>query len=547
MADAETSEPAEEDGAPAEALMATFVTFYSYKGGAGRTLALANVAVLLAQWNHRVLCVDWDLEAPGLHHYFKSLLEAPPKWGLLDFVSALAEGKSVSAKRFITPTKLRGLDLVCAMQTRREPPDWNLWYRRGFGEALEAMRNAWGDAYDFVLVDSRTGITDAGGICTVQMPDLLVLLTTASEQGLEGTFDVANRALAARKKLAFDRSALQLLPVLARFDQRVESAIAGAYLKRFAERMAPLCKPWLPDAVEPIEIAKLTKIPYVPNLSFGERLPVLEEGTEDPESVGYALETIAALLARRLGDADLLARNRDAYVAAAQSASAARRAQEGHFAFDAFVSSRGEALAKRLEKQGLRVFLDARDKVSAEARESSLRGARALVIVRDGTLSGAEVEDAASFLKTADPQTQRLVVVGKDGELPTLLRDALEIDGDAEAIAERVAVAVRTPPREGDPHHGAFGGSATRSGRTLSATFGDSYKVTLRVRATGRGLPLTGAVRFHLHPMLPNPVREVAVNGGVAELDVALPMPFTVGAEADDGATPLELDLKESK
>jgi MinD-like ATPase involved in chromosome partitioning or flagellar assembly len=528
--------------------MATFVTFYSYKGGAGRTLALANVAVLLAQWSHRVLCIDWDLEAPGLHHYFKSVLEAPPKSGLLDLAAALAEGKSVSAKRFVTSTKIAGLDLICATQSRREPPDWNLWYRRGFGEALEAMRSAWNDAYDFVLVDSRTGITDAGGICTVQMPDLLVLLTTASEQGLEGTFDVAHRALAARKKLAFDRATLQLLPVLARFDQRVESAIASSYLKRFAERMGPLCKTWLPDAVEPIEIAKLTKIPYVPSLSFGEKLPVLEEGTEDPESVGYALETIAALLARRLSDADLLARNRDAYVASAQSASATRRAQEGLFAFDAFVVARGDdALAKLLEKEGLRVFVDARDKVSAEMRESNLRGARSLVIVRDGPLSGAEVEDAASFLKTADRGKQRLVVVGDGSELPTLLRDALELSGDAVAIAERIAVAVRTPPRENDPHHGAFGGASTRRGRTLSAHFADAFHVTLRVRATPRGLPLAGSVRFHLHPMLPNPVRDVPVKDGAAELELALPVPFTVGAEADDGKTPLELYVVKEK
>ncbi len=526
--------------------MATFVTFYSYKGGAGRTLALANVAVLLAQWNHRVLCIDWDLEAPGLHHYFK----VTPKAGLLDLASALADGKSVSAKRFVTPAK--NVDLICATQTRRDPPDWNMWYRRGFGEALEAMRAQWNEAYDFVLVDSRTGITDAGGICTVQMPDVLVLLTTASEQGLEGTFDVAHRALAARKKLAFDRAALQLLPVLARFDQRVESAIAMTYLKRFAERMGPLCKSWLPDAVEPMEIAKLTKIPYVPNLSFGEKLPVLEEGTEDPESVGYALETIAALLARRLSDADLLARNRDAYVASAQSASAAQRASQGHFAFDVFLSARGApattALAKLLEKEGLRVFVDARDKVSAETRESSLRGARALVIVREGPLSGAEVEDAASFLKTADSSTQRLVVVGDPrGELPTLLRDALALDGDEAAIAERIAVAVRTTPRDSDPHHGAFGGASTRRGRTLSATFADAFHVTLRVRATPRGAPLTGTVRFHLPPMLPSAVRDVPVKDGVAELELALPVPFTIGAEADDGKTPLELYVAKEK
>jgi hypothetical protein len=48
----------------------SIVTFYSYKGGVGRTMALANVATLLAQRGQRVLVVDFDLEAPGLHRYF---------------------------------------------------------------------------------------------------------------------------------------------------------------------------------------------------------------------------------------------------------------------------------------------------------------------------------------------------------------------------------------------------------------------------------------------------------------------------------------------
>ena len=49
----------------------TIVTFYSYKGGVGRTFALANVGAALATWGFRVLCIDWDLDAPGLGQYFK--------------------------------------------------------------------------------------------------------------------------------------------------------------------------------------------------------------------------------------------------------------------------------------------------------------------------------------------------------------------------------------------------------------------------------------------------------------------------------------------
>jgi MinD-like ATPase involved in chromosome partitioning or flagellar assembly len=44
-------------------------TFYSYKGGVGRTMALANVAALLSR-SSRVLVIDWDLEAPGVRGFF---------------------------------------------------------------------------------------------------------------------------------------------------------------------------------------------------------------------------------------------------------------------------------------------------------------------------------------------------------------------------------------------------------------------------------------------------------------------------------------------
>lgn len=53
--------------------MGSIITFYSYKGGVGRTMAVANIAVLLARKGLRVLVVDWDLEAPGLHRYFTDL------------------------------------------------------------------------------------------------------------------------------------------------------------------------------------------------------------------------------------------------------------------------------------------------------------------------------------------------------------------------------------------------------------------------------------------------------------------------------------------
>src|SRR5262249_45201222 len=61
-------------------------TFYSYKGGVGRSFVLANPAVILSQWGFHVLAVDWDIEAPGLIHYFEKFMSGAPS-GVLDFLT----------------------------------------------------------------------------------------------------------------------------------------------------------------------------------------------------------------------------------------------------------------------------------------------------------------------------------------------------------------------------------------------------------------------------------------------------------------------------
>jgi len=65
------------------------ITFYSFKGGVGRTMAVANIAWILASTGRRVLTVDWDLESPGLHRYFAPFLadrELTATDGLIDFL-----------------------------------------------------------------------------------------------------------------------------------------------------------------------------------------------------------------------------------------------------------------------------------------------------------------------------------------------------------------------------------------------------------------------------------------------------------------------------
>ena len=55
----------------------TVVTFYSYKGGVGRSMAVANIAWLLAStYGKRVVVVDWDLEAPDCTGFSESRMRS---------------------------------------------------------------------------------------------------------------------------------------------------------------------------------------------------------------------------------------------------------------------------------------------------------------------------------------------------------------------------------------------------------------------------------------------------------------------------------------
>lgn len=250
----------------------TVITFYSYKGGVGRTLALANTAALLAQWGYRVLCVDWDLEAPGLHLYYKPWLETPSHPGLTEWLHAVVEGRQPAWEEYITPVRLPGertsLFLMPAgVQDegyigRMQALDWKQLYdTHQLGAVLETLRQQWKSAFDFILIDSRAGITDIGGICTIQLPDLLVLLFTANEQSLYGAIDVAQRADRFRNRLPFDRARLTVLPVATRFEGRFEYQIAQEWLQTFATALTPLYTSWLHKDVPSKLILHFTRIP----------------------------------------------------------------------------------------------------------------------------------------------------------------------------------------------------------------------------------------------------------------------------------------------
>jgi MinD-like ATPase involved in chromosome partitioning or flagellar assembly/predicted acylesterase/phospholipase RssA len=208
------------------------ITFYSYKGGTGRSMMLANVAWLLASQGKNVLVIDWDLEAPGLHRYFSPFIEDKElsfSDGLINFVddfrtkamSPPPPGETPASRwyaeyadisQYAVALGWEGFDSAGGrldfVPAGRQDEDYstlvNAFVWKNFYEELggslfleEAARLMRRD-YDYVLIDSRTGVSDTSGICTVKMPDALVVCFTLNNQSINGAAAVADYVFARR-------------------------------------------------------------------------------------------------------------------------------------------------------------------------------------------------------------------------------------------------------------------------------------------------------------------------------------------------------------
>ncbi|MCP4287152.1 MAG: tetratricopeptide repeat protein, partial [Gammaproteobacteria bacterium] len=294
--------------------MSRIITFYSYKGGVGRTLALANIGILLAKRNKRVLLMDWDLEAPGLDRYFypHQRQEPYPEQGIMQLLACATTDPNEDWRNHVQRVNVRpqGDKQDCTLSfipSGVAAPDYadqvrSFSWPEFLGEhdggiILERWRGEWKQEFDFILIDSRTGITDTGGICTILLPDFMVLVFTANEQSFQGALAVEESAQIERRNLSVPRPPLMILPLLSRFDRRDEIDEADVWLERFSSGLKSIYADWLPKQFEPLQILELTKVPYVTRFSFGEPLPVLTHNLTDPDLLGFYLENCTRLLA----------------------------------------------------------------------------------------------------------------------------------------------------------------------------------------------------------------------------------------------------------
>jgi len=312
-----------------------FIAFYSYKGGVGRSLALANLACLLAWQGRKVLIIDLDLETPGQHQtslFRGSYRPGTPIRGILDLLTTYHAHQATHRSdeeppvfewdlhRFIRRSTLFDpsdpssddtadyTDDTSPKPTPKPAPPGSVWLLPAGGgkvdEVYQAKLADWdwdkffedqgeavlhelrwrlrGEGFDDVLIDSRTGLSDVFYVSTLCLADTVICLSSLNRQNLEGT-DLALRTLAApqnRERYGDKRMLLVLSPLP--YDLLSEPEITQRLVE--IRNNYPHLAGWVAE------------LPFVPRLALDETILVAE--SSDPQQSGSRyVQQMARLLA----------------------------------------------------------------------------------------------------------------------------------------------------------------------------------------------------------------------------------------------------------
>ena len=278
-------------------------TFYSYKGGVGRTVALANLAELFYQAGLRVLVVDWDLTAPGLESYFPTLepqqVLAQP--GLIDMLLQYKEYMSnapvdnapfalENPSHYLIPVYDDGfapgsLHLLTAGRRLSAQPlayqqavltfDWQEFYDIWEGERYFTwLRAQFAELADIVLLDCRAGFSEMGNVCTYHLADVVLLFCAPEPQNLDGAYAMAQQFTSAKVRQVRADEPLKVIVVPSRIEEQAGAAeqlrCKYEFVRRFnAQNFA--------DAVDLIttgEAMWALRIPQAPTAAVLDTLPV---------------------------------------------------------------------------------------------------------------------------------------------------------------------------------------------------------------------------------------------------------------------------------
>ncbi|HND29693.1 MAG TPA: P-loop NTPase [Myxococcota bacterium] len=182
----------------------TIITFFSHKGGVGRTTAMVATALNLARAGKRLLLVDLDLEAPGLGSIFGG--SAGPE-GLLDLLM-LDQIEGPDLERMVIQVNDDALikegepirvlpagevDIAYMEMLARLDLGTSGSRPRMVGRLkglFDRIQSQWSNL-DYIFVDARAGFHDLGGVMLASLTHGAVMVATPNPQSNLGVQMVA--------------------------------------------------------------------------------------------------------------------------------------------------------------------------------------------------------------------------------------------------------------------------------------------------------------------------------------------------------------------
>ncbi len=185
-------------------------TFYSLRGGVGRSTALAYTAHILASSGRKVVCVDMDLEAPGITALFGKEKEIEEEMGLIHLLLAFDQGETPDIAKHLLRVS-ESYDLYCLPAGKTSANyarllrfiDPESWYREDHNPLRELMDHLCKKlpfTPDVILMDSRTGITQLSGPMLFDLSDISIIVFFPHPQARTGTEALVKALLAARTR-----------------------------------------------------------------------------------------------------------------------------------------------------------------------------------------------------------------------------------------------------------------------------------------------------------------------------------------------------------
>jgi len=168
----------------------------------------------------------------------------------------------------------------------------------GGATTLTAAKTRLCSQYDWVLIDSRTGVSDTSGVCTIQMPDAVVACFTLNRQSIDGTVAILN-SIRSFRSAKIDGSTIDFFPLATRIENAEQARLElarGYYRPALAE--------FLPKAVQARtrEYWDKMEIAYRPAYAFEEVLSAFGDATGAKGASDTMLSQVEAMAQRITGD-----------------------------------------------------------------------------------------------------------------------------------------------------------------------------------------------------------------------------------------------------